>query len=130
VPAQRPDAESDEEPDGSAPREPGAESGAQPAAEQGAEPEQGAKPEQDPDQPAAASGGLGARERAVLDFERRRWRNAGTKEQAVRDTFDLSATRYYQILNALLDEPEALAYAPALVGRLRRIRDARQQARH
>jgi hypothetical protein len=72
---------------------------------------------------------LGARERAVLDFERRRWKHAGAKEQAIRDTFDLSATRYYQILNALLDEPAALAYAPALVGRLRRIRDARRRAR-
>jgi hypothetical protein len=73
---------------------------------------------------------LGARERAVLDFERRRWKHAGAKEQAIRDTFDLSATRYYQILNALLDDPAALAYAPALVGRLRRIREAKQQARH
>jgi hypothetical protein len=80
---------------------------------------------------AAATEGtrLGARERAVLDFERRRWKHAGAKEQAIRDTFELSATGYYQILNALLDEPAALAYAPALVGRLRRIRDARRQAR-
>lgn len=72
---------------------------------------------------------LGARERAVLDFERRRWKHAGAKEQAIRDEFELSATRYYQILNALLDDPAALAYSPALVGRLRRIREARGRAR-
>lgn len=90
-----------------------------------------AQPEaQDPDTHAAAPPALGARERAVLDFERRRWKHAGAKEQAIRDTFDLSATRYYQILNALLDNPAALAYAPALVLRLRRIRDSRQRARH
>lgn len=78
----------------------------------------------------ARESALGARERAVLDFERGRWKHAGAKEQAIRDTFDLSATRYYQILNALLDDPAALAYAPALVSRLRRIRDARREARH
>lgn len=81
-------------------------------------------------QPNSADHALGARESAVLDFEKRRWKHAGAKEQAIRDTFDLPATRYYQILNALLDDPAALAYSPALVGRLRRVREARQQARH
>jgi hypothetical protein len=95
----------------------------------------GALPDAAADVPAVdvtapgAGARLGARERAVLDFERRRWKHAGAKEQAIRDSFDLSATRYYQILNALLDDPAALAYAPALVGRLRRIREAKQQAR-
>lgn len=79
---------------------------------------------------ATSTHGLGARERAVLEFERRRWKHAGAKEQAIRDEFDLSATRYYQILNALLDDPAALAHSPALVGRLRRVREARQRARH
>lgn len=110
--------------------------GAAAEAEQGAAEEAAAA--QDPDAgpadttPAApaAPAVLGARERAVLDFERRRWKHPGAKEQAIRDTFDVSATRYYQILNALLDDPAALAHAPALVGRLRRIRDARQRARH
>lgn len=91
-------------------------------------PEQSPETRDAPPGPAPAAA-LGARERAVLDFERRRWKHAGAKEQAIRDAFDLSATRYYQILNTLLDDPAALAYAPALVGRLRRIRDARQRAR-
>ncbi len=62
------------------------------------------------------------REREILAFERRWWRNAGAKEQAIRDTFDLSATRYYQLLNGLLDNPAALAAEPMLVSRLRRLR--------
>jgi hypothetical protein len=120
-----------------APRRTAAEPGAAPESE---DPEQADAPAaadapevlDAPTTAAAATAGtpLGARERAVLDFERRRWKHAGAKEQAIRDTFDLSATRYFQILNALLDEPAALAYAPALVARLRRIRDARRQARH
>ncbi|HVT22265.1 MAG TPA: DUF3263 domain-containing protein, partial [Mycobacteriales bacterium] len=41
----------------------------------------------------------------------------------------MSATRYYQVLNALLDRPEALAADPMLVKRLRRMRAARQRQR-
>jgi hypothetical protein len=41
----------------------------------------------------------------------------------------MSATRYYQVLNALIDRPEALAFDPLLVRRLRRLRAARQRAR-
>jgi hypothetical protein len=72
---------------------------------------------------------LGARERAVLDFERRPWKRAGAKDEAIRTEFGISPTSYFQILNALLDDPAALAYNPTLVGRLRRRREARQQAR-
>src|SRR5436305_1120276 len=52
---------------------------------------------------------LSDRDRAILAFERQWWKYAGAKEQAIRDLFDMSATRYYQVLNALLDRPEALA---------------------
>lgn len=72
---------------------------------------------------------LPARERAILDFEERRWAHPGLKEEAIRVTFDFSATRYYQILNALLDDPAALAYRPTLVARLRRIRETRRRER-
>lgn len=68
---------------------------------------------------------LAEREREMLAFERRWWRQAGAKEQAIRDTFGLSPTRYYQQLNRLLEQPAALAYDPVLVGRLRRLRAAR-----
>ena len=72
---------------------------------------------------------LGEREREILAFERRWWKHAGAKEQAIRDRFQLSATRYYKLLNALLDEPAALAHDPVLVQRLRRIRASRSRTR-
>src|SRR6185436_20154334 len=75
------------------------------------------------------TGGLSDRDREILAFERQWWRYAGAKEQAIRDLFDMSATRYYQVLNALLDRPEALRHDPMLVKRLRRMRAARQRAR-
>jgi hypothetical protein len=75
------------------------------------------------------TGELSERDREILAFERHWWKYAGAKEQAVRDLFDMSATRYYQVLNALLDRPEALAADPMLVKRLRRLRAARQRAR-
>ena len=78
---------------------------------------------------SAAADGLTDREREVLAFERQWWKYAGAKEQAVRDLFDMSATRYYQVLNALIDRPEALVADPMLVKRLRRLRATRQRTR-
>jgi hypothetical protein len=73
--------------------------------------------------------GLSRRDREILAFERQWWKYAGAKEQAIRDLFDMSATRYYQVLNALIDSPDALAADPMLVKRLRRLRASRQRAR-
>jgi hypothetical protein len=73
--------------------------------------------------------GLTERERAILAFEQQWWRHAGAKEQAIRDTFGLSSTRYYQLLNGLLDNPAALAVDPGLIGRLRRLRSSRARNR-
>ena len=73
--------------------------------------------------------GLTSRELAMLVFERQWWRAAGAKETAIRDRFALSPTRYYQLLNALVDRPAALAADPLLVRRLRRVRAARQRTR-
>lgn len=72
---------------------------------------------------------LSEREREILAFERQWWKYAGAKEQAIRELFGMSATRYYQLLNALLDRPEALRFDPMLVKRLRRLRTTRQRAR-
>jgi hypothetical protein len=72
---------------------------------------------------------LSERDREILNFERQWWKYAGAKEQAVREKFDMSSTRYYQVLNALIDRPEALAFDPLLVRRLRRLRATRQRAR-
>ena len=78
---------------------------------------------------AAGAEELSDRDQQVLAFERQWWRYAGAKEQAIRDLFGMSATRYYQVLNALIDRPEALRHDPMLVKRLRRMRATRQRAR-
>ncbi|MER7273347.1 DUF3263 domain-containing protein [Dactylosporangium sp. NPDC000244] len=72
---------------------------------------------------------LDERGKGILAFEKRWWRQAGAKEQAIRDTFGLSATRYYQLLNGLLDNPLALAHDPIVVQRLRRLRASRARRR-
>jgi hypothetical protein len=72
---------------------------------------------------------LTERQRAILDFERHWWRQPGAKEQAIRDNFEMSPTRYYQTLNALLDLPQALTYDPSLVNRLQRLRSAAARGR-
>lgn len=87
-----------------------------------------ATPAYDSLQPDGAVG-LSERDAAMLDFERQWWKFAGAKEQAVREKFDMSSTRYYQVLNALIDRPDALAHDPLLVRRLRRLRAARQRQR-
>lgn len=68
-------------------------------------------------------------ERAVLALEREWWQRRGSKEQAVRDRFDLTATAYYALLNRLIDRPEALAAEPVVVNRLRRLRQERAERR-
>ncbi|ALI24721.1 hypothetical protein B7435_15445 [Mycolicibacterium peregrinum] len=75
------------------------------------------------------SDGLTRREHDILAFERQWWKYAGSKEDAIKELFSMSATRYYQVLNALVDRPEALAADPMLVKRLRRLRASRQKAR-
>ncbi len=74
-------------------------------------------------------GDLTALDAAILDFEKQWWSLASTKENEIRERFELSAPRYYQRLNALIDTEEALAYDPLLVKRLRRQRAARQRER-
>ena len=73
--------------------------------------------------------GLSDRDRAILDFEGTWWLEPGPKEVAIRERFELSPTRYYQILAGLLHLPEADAYDPLVVRRLRRLRDRRRRAR-
>ncbi|WP_408641997.1 DUF3263 domain-containing protein [Saccharopolyspora oryzae] len=93
----------------------------EPAAEPVAAPE----PEPEP----LPTGALTDRERGVLAFEAQWWKRSGAKEQAIRELFDMSASRYYQVLNALLDSPAAFREDPMLIKRLRKARAARQRAR-
>jgi len=78
---------------------------------------------------AEPADGLGRRDREILAFERQWWKYAGAKEQAIRELFDMSPTRYYQVLNALIDSQDAIAADPMLIKRLRRLRSSRQRAR-
>ncbi|MEX0426559.1 DUF3263 domain-containing protein [Nocardioides sp. DS6] len=82
-----------------------------------------------PNGEAEGASRLSERDQQILDFERNWWKYAGAKEAAVREKFGMSATRYYQVLNALIDRPEALEEDPLLVRRLRRLRAARQRQR-
>lgn len=109
-----------------------------PAGRPGGQPSDAGAAAQEAGTPAAVTDGaagtpggvsLPAREREVLAFERQWWRFAGAKEAAIRERFGLSATRYYQVLNSVIDRPEALAADPLLVRRLRRMRSARQRQR-
>ena len=77
----------------------------------------------------AEADGLSRRDREILAFERQWWQYAGAKEQAIKEMFGLSPTRYYQVLNEVIDNPAALAEDPLLVRRLRRLRTSRQKAR-
>jgi hypothetical protein len=88
-----------------------------------------AAPQPNGDSAPGTGTGLGRRDRDILAFERQWWQYAGAKEQAIKDRFDLSPTRYYQVLNEIIDNPAALAEDPLLVRRLRRLRTSRQKTR-
>ena len=72
---------------------------------------------------------LTQRDRDILDFERSWWTATSPKDVQIRERFELSTTRYHQILNEMLDTEEAMAYDPLVVRRLRRQRDRRRRAR-
>jgi hypothetical protein len=71
---------------------------------------------------------LSSRDRAILDFETEWWTLPGRKDQLIRERFGLTAVRYYQLLNALIDRPRAAAHAPLTVKRLQRLRSRRVRA--
>jgi len=89
----------------------------------------GAAPEHADEPDADEPTGLSARATAILAFERDWWRHAGAKEEAIRAQFGISAARYYQLLNTVIDSPDAVRHDPMLVRRLQRARDARTAAR-
>lgn len=88
-----------------------------------------AQPAQQPAPLPSEGGGLSERDVRILAFERQWWRHVGAKEEAIRSQFGLSAARYYQLLNAVIDAPAAERHDPMLVRRLQRARDARTKAR-
>jgi hypothetical protein len=68
-------------------------------------------------------------EQAVLDFERSWWTEDGVKEVLIEERLEMTSSRYYQVLNELLDRPDALDHDPMVVRRLRRLRDRKRRAR-
>jgi hypothetical protein len=83
----------------------------------------------DPTTSSPDGAGLNERDRQILDFEREAWKLCVAKERAIRERLGLSPTRYHQLLRRALDRPEAIAYDPMLVRRLRRVREARRRRR-
>lgn len=73
--------------------------------------------------------GLERRAQTLLDFERDWPAYEGRKVAAIRARFGFSASRYYELLNRIIDLPAARAYDPLTVGRLRRRRDERERQR-
>jgi hypothetical protein len=73
--------------------------------------------------------GLDELTRRVLEFERSEGRRRRSKDRAIRERLQITPTRYHQVLIAALDRPEALAFDPMLVRRLRRLRDSRRRTR-
>ncbi|MEV0280912.1 DUF3263 domain-containing protein [Streptomyces sp. NPDC050610] len=90
-----------------------------------------AEPSQRPEpaDPPSPRPELSDRELAVLAMERRSWAGPGAKERAIRERLGITPTRYYQLLNALLDDERALIHDPGTVNRLRRVRTARRERR-
>jgi hypothetical protein len=75
--------------------------------------------------------GLSDESKARLAFEKA---NAnlppgGRRDSAIFSTFGSSPTHHYQIVNSLLDHPEAVKHDPTTVNRLRRVRDSKRAAR-
>jgi Protein of unknown function (DUF3263) len=77
----------------------------------------------------AAATQLDKRARDVLDFERGAWQLTIPKARAIRERFGFSPSRYHQLLHRIIDRPEAIAYDPMVVRRLRRLREVRRRAR-
>ncbi len=68
---------------------------------------------------------MSERDRKVLDFEGSWWLFPGPKDRAIREYLQMSAARYYEAVRRLIDDDDALAYAPLVVRRLRRMRSER-----
>lgn len=66
-------------------------------------------------------------ERAILDFERSWWLHDGAKDRLVEATLGLTSLAYYERLLTLLDDPDASAYDPLTVRRVRALIDTERK---
>lgn len=70
-----------------------------------------------------------AEHRSVLDFEKHWWKHQGNKAAQIQARLTMGTARYYRLLNAAIDHPDAVEYDPMLVKRLRRLREVRKAHR-
>ncbi|NND02085.1 MAG: DUF3263 domain-containing protein [Acidimicrobiia bacterium] len=68
---------------------------------------------------------LSDRDTRILDFEGSWWLYPEPKDQAIREYLKMSASRYYQALRRLMDDPRAQSHAPMTVRRLQKQRSER-----
>lgn len=57
-------------------------------------------------------------QKQIIQIERKRWRHQGTKERAIY-SIGLTPIAYYQILNAMIDDPSVESKYPAIIRLLR-----------
>lgn len=81
-----------------------------------------------PGQLSLLPGCLSELDRAVLSFACAHHLQ-GRVDARVRPELGVTTTRYYQLLAALLDRPEAAEVAPTLIGQLQALRDRRRRYR-
>jgi hypothetical protein len=62
-------------------------------------------------------------ERSLLDFERVWWQLPASKTSEIRARFGFSTSSYYRTLHLLVDRPDAEAYDPLTVRRVRHRRE-------
>ncbi len=72
---------------------------------------------------------LTKRDLGILELERTWWTHPASRARQIADTLDISLTRYHELLDQLIDSPEALEHDPLLVLRLRRMREDRRRSR-
>jgi hypothetical protein len=72
---------------------------------------------------------LTERHLAILEFERTWWTLDEEKDLLIRARFACAPDAYYEELNRVLDDPEAMAADPLVVRRLVRLKDRRHRAR-
>lgn len=72
---------------------------------------------------------LTVREKMTLDLAGRYFKHAGRRDAVAREVLGFTPWRFSQVVNDLLDRPDALAYSPQTVRRLQRLREARRVAR-
>lgn len=68
-------------------------------------------------------------DRRILDFERTWWLLPGPKDRAITDDLGIPSAEYYRRLRELVTDPDAYAYDPLTVRRLRRLQTSFQSAR-